>query len=260
MLETIIGILVGVCVGKILNLWIYCISQEESINYESSYCIKCRQRLGARVLESFSRYFDFKTKRRHYKKNVDSQYIWIETLNAILYGVSIYNLGITLQGIMICILISFMIVLSVVDMRYMLLPTKVIVAGSSVAMGIRLIGSMFYRDTDFLLQGIWGGVVGYGILALLFFASVYLFKKESMGYGDVRYLGMIGVFTSWQVVLLTLFIGSLIGSVYGIIQLRVRKESEPFPFGPFMSLGALISIFYGMSLIGWYMNMCGFKM
>lgn len=258
MLETIIGILVGVFIGKFFNLWIYRILQEKSINYEPLYCMKCGQKLDDRGLESLGWYLCLRTKCRNYKKNVDSQYIWIEIVNATLYGVSIYNFGITLQGIMMCMLISFMIGLSVMDMRYMLLPTKVIVVGSSVAMGMRLIGSILYQDTDFFLQGIVGGVVGYGILALLFFISMYLFKKEGMGYGDVRYLGMIGVFTSWQVVLLTLFIGSLIGSVYGIIQLRVRKKSEPFPFGPFMSLGALISVFYGRSLIEWYMNMCGF--
>jgi leader peptidase (prepilin peptidase)/N-methyltransferase len=89
-----------------------------------------------------------------------------------------------------------------------------------------------------------------------------LFGKEGMGGGDIKLLAMIGAFLGWVPAILTIFLGSVLGSVVGITVMGVRamrREAhlpfdKPLPFGPFLSLGAIVAIFYGQAILDWYRN------
>jgi len=76
-----------------------------------------------------------------------------------------------------------------------------------------------------------------------------------MGGGDVKLLAMIGAFLGWKGAILTIFLGSLIGSITGIIVMILKRKDFKYaiPFGPFLSLGAVIALFYGQDLIRWYL-------
>lgn len=234
---------------------IYRIPEGESTVFPGSHCTSCGHQLGALDLVPVFSYLLLGRKCRYCKTKISSQYMCIELLNAAFYGMSIWHFGFNVQGIMACILGSFMLVLTLIDIRYMLLPTSIIKTGVVIGLVGRAVGSCLQQDMSFLMEGLIGGLVGYLILAALFWGSILILKKEGMGYGDVRYMGLIGLFTSWQLVLLTLFLASVVGAVYGIIQLYVRKKSEPFPFGPFLSIGSLISLFVGNQMINWYMGL-----
>jgi len=91
-------------------------------------------------------------------------------------------------------------------------------------------------------------VVGGLIIYLLGLLGNFLFKKESMGGGDIKLLAMIGAFTGWKLVILTFFIAPVFGSIVGII-LKLKKNAELIPYAPHLSLGALVSIFYGKVIL-----------
>jgi len=78
----------------------------------------------------------------------------------------------------------------------------------------------------------------------------FLFKKESMGGGDVKLLAMIGAFIGWRLVLLTFFIAPIFGSIVGII-LKLKKGVELIPYAPYLSLGAVMSILYGNTILSY---------
>lgn len=255
MIEMIIISLFGLLIGSFLNVCIYRIPRGESINFPPSHCTNCKHTLGVLDLIPVISYMGLRGKCRYCKTKVSKQYIIIELLNGVLYGAAIYHFGLNISGIMACVFISIMIVLTLIDWQTMLLPTKIIKVGVIIALVLRVVDAYLSKDINRFIEGVYGGVVGYGILALLFFICLKVSQKEGMGYGDVRYLGMIGCFTSWQLVLLTLFSSSIIGSIYGVIQLRIRQKSEPFPFGPFLSIGALLALFYGESFIRWYIGL-----
>ena len=82
-------------------------------------------------------------------------------------------------------------------------------------------------------------------------------KTEGMGGGDIKLLAMIGAFLGSKAVLVTIFVSALIGSVVGltIIVLKGKDRKYAIPFGPFLALGAIISLFWGNSLIAWYTNL-----
>ena len=78
-----------------------------------------------------------------------------------------------------------------------------------------------------------------------------------MGGGDVKLLAMIGAFLGWKAVFLTILLSSLIGSIAGILIMVLKGKDFKYaiPFGPFLSLGAVISLFYGEEIIRWYLYM-----
>jgi leader peptidase (prepilin peptidase)/N-methyltransferase len=78
-----------------------------------------------------------------------------------------------------------------------------------------------------------------------------------MGGGDIKLLAMIGAFLGWKAVILTILLSSLIGSITGIAEMLFKGKDLKYaiPFGPFLSLGAVISLFYGEWIIRWYLDL-----
>lgn len=84
--------------------------------------------------------------------------------------------------------------------------------------------------------------------------------REAMGFGDVKFIAMIGAFLGWRAVLFTVFVAAVTGAVIGLLQkLVVREEwARPLPFGPYLVIGAVLWIFAGPPILGWYLNLMGF--
>ncbi len=80
--------------------------------------------------------------------------------------------------------------------------------------------------------------------------------REAMGYGDVKFVAMIGAFLGWQAAVYVLFAASIIGAIVGLFQKFVAKEewSRPLPFGPYLALGAFLWIFTGPAIWVWYLS------
>jgi leader peptidase (prepilin peptidase)/N-methyltransferase len=106
-----------------------------------------------------------------------------------------------------------------------------------------------------LFDSLKGLLLGGGSLFVVATLYQWLFKREGMGGGDVKLLAMIGAFLGWKAVILTILSGSLIGSIIGISVMILKGKDFKYaiPFGPFLSLGAVISLFYGENIIRWYL-------
>lgn len=78
-----------------------------------------------------------------------------------------------------------------------------------------------------------------------------------MGGGDIKLLAMIGALCGWQGVLFTIFTSSLAGTVVGMVIMAMQKKNMKLalPFGPFLSMGAIVYLFFGPELVAWYLNM-----
>ncbi|MCF6313091.1 MAG: prepilin peptidase [Verrucomicrobiales bacterium] len=84
--------------------------------------------------------------------------------------------------------------------------------------------------------------------------------REAMGFGDVKFIAMIGAFLGWQAVLLTVFVASILGAVLGLTQKMLLRDSwaQPLPFGPYLAAGAFVWMFYGERIVAWYLGGIGF--
>ncbi len=83
--------------------------------------------------------------------------------------------------------------------------------------------------------------------------------REAMGFGDVKFIAMIGAFLGWQAVLVTVFVASILGAVLGLFQKLVLRDSwlQPLPFGPYLAVGAFVWMFYGKAMVAWYLGGMG---
>src|SRR5207249_11924850 len=136
-----------------------------------------------------------------------------------------------------------------IDLSHQIIPDRITLPG--IVLGL-LCATMILPVG--LLDSVLGALLGGGLLWVLAWSSPYLFGREGMGGGDIKLLAMIGAFLGWQQVLLTVIVGGLLGAVLGVglIAARVISRSDYIPFGPFLSLGAVVAMLFGPEILGWY--------
>jgi leader peptidase (prepilin peptidase)/N-methyltransferase len=183
------------------------------------------------------------------KKKKEIQYLLI-MLQMIGYGVVGYAVKEDwMKGLMGCLFVSMVILLSMIDYQELILPTPIIYTGSVLILLLKIIEAVILREKTYLIQSILGGLFGYFVLAILFYTSLWLLNKEGVGYGDVRYCGLLGLFLSPEKVYWMLFLASLIGTCWGFYLLVKNKKNEYFAFGPSLSIGASIVLVWGDYLL-----------
>ena len=84
----------------------------------------------------------------------------------------------------------------------------------------------------------------------------FIFKKESMGGGDVKFMAMVGAFLGWKLALLAFFIAPFFGAIVGIV-IKIRTKESLIPYGPFLVIGSLISLFFSKDILYWIFNLYG---
>jgi len=101
-----------------------------------------------------------------------------------------------------------------------------------------------------------GVLLGGGVIYAMGLLGDFIFRKESMGGGDVKLMALIGAFLGWKLTLLTFFIAPFFGAGYGIVE-KIRTKDSAIAYGPFIVMGALVSMFYGDVIIKWILGQYG---
>lgn len=153
---------------------------------------------------------------------------------------------------------SILLLLFVFDLKYMLLPTKVILPGVGVSLIGLILGWQRTGIWEIVRNGLLGGAIGFGIFWLIYFGSLVILKKEGLGYGDVRLMLLIGLIVGIQQVFMVIIIASLLAVLGGSIFWLIRKQSQAFPYGPFLCMGTIIMMNWGDKLMAYYFQLMGF--
>ncbi len=172
---------------------------------------------------------------------------WGSALVAAVAGVLIGGgLGWTWQVVYLIPLVPIGVALGFIDLRTRLLPTKVILPSYALVIGGVLLCALVTGDLDDLVRAGAGLLIARGFFWLLWFI-----RPASMGFGDVRLSGVLGIalgYLGWGALLVGIYAGFLIGGVTGLGLAARRGVQAGYPFGPFMLLGALIGVVWGESL------------
>ena len=180
---------------------------------------------------------------------ISLRYLVVEVAAGLFAVAMLTRHGLTLDGFFLYALVSALLVVAFIDIDHQIIPDVITCPGIVVGFfSSFVVGYVTYKES---LMGI---VLVGGILLLVATGYYFLTKKEGMGGGDIKLLAMIGAFIGWKGVLLTIFLSSAIGTLSGLlVMLRSRKTMKmAIPFGPFLSIGATIYIFFGKELIFWY--------
>jgi leader peptidase (prepilin peptidase) / N-methyltransferase len=264
--ETLAGILVGLLVGSFLNVCIHRMPRDLSVVRPRSHCPACEAWISWYDNIPVLSYLWLGGRCRHCKARISFRYPLVELLTALTFGIVCQRYGFTWMSLKECLFGALLIGLIFSDFEQMILPDEFTLGGT--ALGLLL--APFVPVDGFLmfllLPAAWGPRVmslGEALLgALVSSLSLWgvgelyyrLRKREGLGLGDVKMVAMIGAFMGLQGTLLTLVIGSVLGSLLGllaIVALRKDYTSYELPFGSFLGAAAMLVGVYGPALLGW---------
>lgn len=248
----IISIIFGAMVGSFLNVCIFRLPKEESIVWPGSHCPQCNKPIKFYDNIPLISYLLLRGKCRNCKKPISFQYPLVEGITALCSLCLFIKYGPSLSYLFFFAFVAALIVITVIDLYHQIIPDVISLPG----IGVGLIASFILPQITFF-NSLIGVLLGGGSLFIVGTLYQWIFKREGMGGGDVKLLAMIGAFLGWKAVILTILLSSLIGSITGIIIMVLKGKDFKYaiPFGPFLSLGAVISLFYGEEIIRWYLLM-----
>jgi leader peptidase (prepilin peptidase) / N-methyltransferase len=245
----LILLILGLVLGSFYNVCIYRLPREESIVWPGSHCPQCGHPLS--LLDNFPlvSFLLLRGSCRYCQTPISFQYPLVEALTGLMTVLIGWKFGLSWAFFQALILTSALLVISFIDLSHQIIPDWITYPG----IGIGLVLSWLVGT-----PGWWSSLIGIltggGVLWLLAAGYQLLAKKEGMGGGDIKLLAMIGAFLGWPGVLVTLLLGSLFGTLVGLVLILFWKKDRTFavPFGPFLSLGGVIHLFFGDTLLNWY--------
>jgi leader peptidase (prepilin peptidase)/N-methyltransferase len=177
------------------------------------------------------------------------RYPLVEGLTALLFALTVDRFGMTSLAASLLFLVSALVVVAFVDLDHQVIPNVITLPGIPLGLlaGLAVGGPP-------ILDRILGALTGAGFLYLVLLYGSALYGQDAMGEGDLNLMALVGAFLGWQAVILTLLVGCLSGSLVGLTLIALRRlaRREHIPFGPFLVLGALVSLFWGDVLVAWY--------
>ncbi|MGQ9645232.1 MAG: prepilin peptidase [Thermodesulfobacteriota bacterium] len=248
----IVSMIFGAIVGSFLNVCIYRIPRGESIVFPGSRCPRCQRPIPFYDNIPLISYLLLKAKCRYCQGPISPQYPLVEGVTALSSFFLFIQFGISWSYVFYFVFLSSLIAITVIDLYHQIIPDVISLPG----IGVGLIASFILPQLTFL-NSLTGLLLGGGSLYLVATLYHWLFKREGMGGGDVKLLAMIGAFLGWKAVVLTILLGSLVGSIVGVVVILIKGKDFKYaiPFGPFLSLGAALALFYGENLIAWYLSL-----
>lgn len=242
---TTITIIYGILIGSFLNVCIYRIPEKQSVVVVRSHCMSCGKQIKWYDLVPLVSFLILRGKCRYCKAKLSWQYPAVEALNGILYGIIVLVNGFNITSILYCLATSALLALSIIDWRtYEIPPSFNIFIG--ILGIIRLI-----LDLPHWYNYVIGFVSVSGFLLLIFLVT----KGRGIGFGDVKLMAAAGLLLGWKLIILSLGLGCVLGSIIHITLMYVKDKDRVLAFGPYLSLGIFISMLYGEQIIEWYLHM-----
>jgi leader peptidase (prepilin peptidase)/N-methyltransferase len=245
----VVAIIFGAIVGSFLNVCIIRLPKEESIITPGSHCPHCHTLIKFYDNIPLISFILLGGRCRHCKKRISVQYPIIEGVTAISSFCIFFRYGPSWSYLFYFSFVAALIVITVIDLYHQIIPDVISIPG----IGVGLLSALIIPQIT-LFDSLMGVLLGGGSLFLVATVYHWLFKREGMGGGDVKLLAMIGAFLGWESVILTILSSSLIGSIIGIVMIVFKGKNFKYaiPFGPFLSLGAMITLFYKSEILSWY--------
>ncbi len=243
----------GAIVGSFLNVCIYRLPLHASIVSPRSACPRCRHELAWYENIPVLSWLALRGRCRACGAWIGVRYPLIEVLTAAMFAGAWWYYG---PGLLLVSRIVFgcaLIVLFAIDLEHKLLPNVITLPGILVGFAF----SFFVPPGWY--ESLLGIVAGGGILLAVFYVWLWIRKVEALGMGDPKMLAMIGAFLGWKMTILTLVLGSFIGTAIGVALIASRRGSlaSQLPFGCFLAVGGAAAATVGPQLLTWYLGTFG---
>lgn len=264
------SVLIGLAIGSFLNVCISRMPKGESVVHPRSRCPQCRKPIAGYDNIPVLSWVLLGGRCRNCKKKISIRYPLTEALTGVISMLIYFKYDLGLEFVVYLAFSAALIVLAFIDADHRILPDPITLNGLWIGLLLSLVifipGPLLARilqsaGVSFpserlvsFVASVVGGIVGGGILWAVGEAYFRIRGVEGMGFGDVKMMAMVGAFLGAPRTVFTIMAGSLLGSVIGLVMMRFGGKDKEYelPFGTFLSLGAIVALLYGDTLIELY--------
>lgn len=208
---------------------------------QRSFCPHCHHQLSWWENIPLLSFLFLKGKCRSCHASISWQYPIVEAAMGLLAFLSVLHFGWSVSALVAAVLAGVLLVCTAIDFRTQLLPDIIVLP--------ILWAGLLFSLTPYAwvtpIQSIMGAALGYMSLWSIFWLFKLIRGKEGMGYGDFKLLALLGAFFGPISLVSILLISCIVGAVVGSVLLKIKKESQPFAFGPYLALGGVLYLFVG---------------
>lgn len=245
LISVIFIFLLGLIVGSFINVVIYRLPKGESLLWPRSRCPHCGRQIKAWDNIPLVSFLFLRGRCRYCKEPIGWRYPVVELLTGLIFALCYYQFDWQPFLLIALYFAAVLLMVSFIDLEHQIIPNKIVfpamIAGAVLKFGI--------QPTSFLAS-----VLGF-VMAGGFLLVVGLLRKDAMGGGDVKLAALMGLILDSKVII-ALFVAFIVGAAAGIllILLKIKGRKELIPFGPFLALGGLVTLFWSQELLNVYLG------
>jgi leader peptidase (prepilin peptidase)/N-methyltransferase len=241
----LIFIITGLAVGSFLEVVIYRVPRKLSIVMPASFCPNCKKKIAFYDNIPVLSYIILRGRCRYCKSKITVTSLLVEIVTSLLFLANYIIFGLSINTAIGIIFCCALIAVSFIDIEFKIIPNVIVLPLIVVGLALNIASD----------PSNWWMPLAFSVGAFVFMLMIHLISPRGMGMGDVKLSLMAGAFLVRNVVS-GLFLGFLLGSLYGLslIIIKRKKLKQAIPFGPFISLGSIISLFWGNNILKWYIS------
>ncbi len=247
--------LLGLTVGSFLNVCIDRLPRDESVVSPPSHCEACQHRLGLKDLIPVFSYLRLRGRCRYCRAAVSGKLLWVELAAGLIFAFLYWHFRLSPELGIMAFYACLFIVVFVIDLERGLILNKVVYPAMIVALLLALVPQPWLTRW-IVVNGVANAALGGGV-GFAIFLVIAIVSRGGMGWGDVKLVALIGLAVGFPLVLFSVILGAILGSVVALALMIAKKRRfrETLPFGPFLALAAMITLLWGSDVLSWYMGL-----
>jgi len=243
----IISGVVGIAIGSFLNVCIDRLPEKQSLLRPASHCPACQHRLAFKDLIPVFSYLWLRGRCRYCRAPIPQRVLWVELGTGLMFAFLWWWYGFTPELGIMSFYFCLLAVILVIDLERGVILNKVVYPAAAIALIIAA-----FTSNPGIIKVLIGGGLGLVIMLL-----VALVSRGGIGWGDVKMGGLVGLLTGFPLVLVSLLLAVVSGGIVAavLLLLKIKQRKQAIPFGPFLSLGTMLTLLWGASILNWYLQL-----
>jgi len=250
----------GAAIGSFLNVVADRLPAGKSIISPPSHCPECQHSIPARDNIPVFSYLWLRGHCHNCGAAIPIRLFWVELGVGLLFAFLYWHYGFVWESALVAFYCCLFVILLVTDLEHGIIPNKIVYPGIGLALVVATTGSIFgfvpgnvvgLGPRLWIVNAAIGGGIFFGFLLL-----VVIVSRGGMGWGDVKLAGLVGLVTGFPLVLVAMFLAFVGGGLIAVILLllKVKTRKDAIPFGPFISLAAMATLFWGQDILRFFLH------
>ena len=231
-------ILISLSLGSFIGLLTYRLPRNQSIVSGRSHCEACGRQLCWYELIPFFSYFILQGRCRSCKSHISKKYPAIEIISIFIVLGSFFKCSLSLEFIEECVFLLLMLTIFIIDWEHLIIPNILVFLGIGLGLLFQLV-----HGFGSITTGLFNGLIAFLFVFAIRFLANRVYKKETLGFGDVKFAGLLGLWLGIMNFIIVLWLAAILGAIYGIWKTAFQHKKEPVEHfiadGAVNNLGAL---------------------